>query len=88
MRSAVAPNYILPYQLQRQGHPGHGMGMRPVGNFQQVQQNQMLPRNTDQGFTCNGRNGVDPSAVSEGQTINPSLVSATRENQHGYVKVY
>jgi len=42
MRSGVAPNYIMPYHPQRHGHPGHGMGVRPAGNFQQVQQNQVF----------------------------------------------
>ncbi|XP_039690994.1 polyadenylate-binding protein 3 [Medicago truncatula] len=71
MQSGVAPNYIMPYHPQRHGHTGHRMP--PVGNFQQVQQNQVLPRNSDQGFRYNGRNSVDPSAVSEGQMIDPSI---------------
>lgn len=42
MRSGVAPNFIMPYHLQRQGHPGPRMVARRVGNFQPVQQNQVL----------------------------------------------
>lgn len=61
----------------------------------------MLPRNSDQGFRYNGRNSVDPSAVSEGQMIDPSiqnhgalsnnslpstLASVTLENQNRVCK--
>ncbi|XP_057732174.1 polyadenylate-binding protein 5-like [Arachis stenosperma] len=63
MRPGVAPNFVMPYHLQRQGQPGQRMGIRRGGNLQQVQQNQMLHRNSNQGFRYmgNGRNGMDPS---------------------------
>ncbi|KAL2324676.1 hypothetical protein Fmac_023734 [Flemingia macrophylla] len=66
MRPGVAPNFIMPYHLQRQGQPGQRTGVRRNGNIQQVQQNQMLHRNSNQGFRymSNGRNGMDPSLVS------------------------
>ncbi|XP_061345158.1 polyadenylate-binding protein 3-like isoform X1 [Gastrolobium bilobum] len=68
MRPGVAPNFIMPYHLQRQGQPGQRMGVRRNGNLQQVQQNQMLHRNSDHGFRymANGRNGMDPSVVPQG----------------------
>ncbi|KAK7315387.1 hypothetical protein VNO77_33933 [Canavalia gladiata] len=68
MRPGVAPNFIMPYHLQRQGQPGQRMGVRRVGNLQQAQQNQMLHRNSNQGFRYmgNGRNGMDPSVVPQG----------------------
>ncbi|KAL2334981.1 hypothetical protein Fmac_016194 [Flemingia macrophylla] len=64
MRPGVAPNFIMPYHLQRQGPPGQRMSTRRNGNFQQVQQNQMMYRNSNQGFRYmgNGRNGMDPYA--------------------------
>ncbi|KAJ1424956.1 RNA-binding domain superfamily [Sesbania bispinosa] len=68
MRPGVAPNFIMPYHLQRQGQPGQRMGVRRNGNLQPVQQNQMLHRNSNQGFRYmgNGRNGMDPSVVPQG----------------------
>ncbi|XP_075674476.1 polyadenylate-binding protein 3-like [Castanea sativa] len=69
MRPGVAPNYIMPYHLQRQGQSGHRMGGRRGGNFQQVpQQQQLLHRNSNQGFRYmgNSRNGVDASGVPQG----------------------
>ncbi|OIW12575.1 hypothetical protein TanjilG_04739 [Lupinus angustifolius] len=68
MRPGVAPNFIMPYQLQRQGQPGQRMGVRRGGNLQQVQQNQMLHGNSNQGFRymANGRNDIDPSVVPQG----------------------
>ncbi|GLT75170.1 hypothetical protein SLA2020_469140 [Shorea laevis] len=67
MRPGV-PNFIMPYNPQRQVHPGQRMGVRRGGNPQQMQQQQMLHRNTNQGFRypANGRNGMDPSMVSQG----------------------
>ncbi|MED6118242.1 hypothetical protein PIB30_000868 [Stylosanthes scabra] len=63
MRPGVAPNFVMPYHLQRQGQPGQRMGIRRGGNLQQVQQNPMMHRNSNQGFRYmgNGRNGMDPS---------------------------
>lgn len=66
MRPGVAPNFMMPYHLQRQGQHGQQRtGVRRGGNLQQAQQNQMLHRNSNQGFRymSNGRNGVDPSLV-------------------------
>ncbi|KAK7270996.1 hypothetical protein RJT34_26565 [Clitoria ternatea] len=67
MRPGVAPNFIVPYHLQRQG-PVQRMGARRIGNHQQVQQNQMLHRNSNQGFRYmgNNRSGMDPSVVTQG----------------------
>ncbi|KAK7391199.1 hypothetical protein VNO78_19611 [Psophocarpus tetragonolobus] len=64
IRPGVAPNFIMPYHLQRQGQSGQRTGVRRNGNLQPVQQNQMIHRN-NQGFRYmpNGRNGVDPSYV-------------------------
>ncbi|TKY46112.1 Polyadenylate-binding protein 3 [Spatholobus suberectus] len=68
MRPGVAPNFIMPYHLQRQGLTSQRMGARRVGNLQPVQQNQMLHRNSNQGFRYvgNSRNGMDPSVVPQG----------------------
>ncbi|XP_061365647.1 polyadenylate-binding protein 3-like isoform X2 [Gastrolobium bilobum] len=68
MRPGVAPNFIMPYHLQRQGQSGQRMNVRRVGNMQQVQQNHMLHRNSNQGYRYigNGRNGMDPSIVPQG----------------------
>ncbi|KAE9611375.1 hypothetical protein Lal_00011575 [Lupinus albus] len=68
MRPGVAPNFIMPYQLQRQGQPGQRMGVRRGGNLQQAQQNQMLHGNSNQGFRYmgSGRNDIDPSVVPQG----------------------
>ncbi|XP_054785821.1 polyadenylate-binding protein 3-like isoform X2 [Prosopis cineraria] len=68
MRPGVAPNFIMPYQLQRQVQPGQRMGVRRGGNFQHVHQNQMVHRNSNQGFRYMGntRNGMDSSVVPQG----------------------
>ncbi|KAI4346557.1 hypothetical protein L6164_007445 [Bauhinia variegata] len=69
MRPGVAPNFIMPYHLQRQGQPGQRMGVRRGGNLQQVQQNQMLHRNSNQGYNRymgNSRNGMDSSVIPQG----------------------
>lgn len=42
MRPGVAPNFVMPYQLQRQGQPGQRMGVRRNGNLQHVQPNQVI----------------------------------------------
>ncbi|XP_027366152.1 polyadenylate-binding protein 3 [Abrus precatorius] len=88
----VAPNFIMPYQLQRQAQPGQRMGFRRNGNLQQVQQNQMLHRNSNQGYRymATSRNGMDPSLVPQGlgapmmpMTFDGSGVAATsNDNQH------
>ncbi|XP_057974713.1 polyadenylate-binding protein 3 [Malania oleifera] len=68
IRPGVAPNFIMPYHLQRQGQPGQRMGVRRGGNAQQTQQQQLMNRNSNQGFRymANSRNGVDPSMVPQG----------------------
>lgn len=39
MRPGIAPNFMMPYHhLQRQGQPRQQMGVRRVGNLQQVPQ--------------------------------------------------
>ncbi|KAK4352480.1 hypothetical protein RND71_027998 [Anisodus tanguticus] len=50
----AGPNFLLPYQLQRQGQHGH-VGGRRGGSFQQQQQ-----WNSGR-FNPNGRNGMHPS---------------------------
>ncbi|KAF9687038.1 hypothetical protein SADUNF_Sadunf02G0052200 [Salix dunnii] len=64
IRADVGPNFVMPYQLQRQGQQGQRMGMRRGGN----QQQQLLHRNTNQGlrYVGNTRNSVDSSVVSHG----------------------
>ncbi|KAG6624170.1 polyadenylate-binding protein 3-like [Carya illinoinensis] len=68
MRPGIAPNFMMPYHLQRQGQPGQQMGVRRVGNLQQVQQQQLMHRNPHQGFRYVGssRTGVDASVVPQG----------------------
>ncbi|PIA47867.1 hypothetical protein AQUCO_01400454v1 [Aquilegia coerulea] len=70
IRPGVAPNFIVPYPIQRQGQPGQRMGARGGGTPQQMQQQQqMLNRNANQGFRYipNGRSGAaDPSLVPQG----------------------
>ncbi|XP_059453528.1 polyadenylate-binding protein 3 [Corylus avellana] len=63
MRPGVAPNYVVSYHLQRQGQPGQRMGVRRGGNLQQVPQQQLLQRNSNQGFRYmgNSRSGMDAS---------------------------
>ncbi|XVF39006.1 hypothetical protein PTKIN_Ptkin01aG0001200 [Pterospermum kingtungense] len=67
IRPGVTQNYIMPYNLQRQGQPGQRMGVRRAGNSQQIQQQQMLHRNTNQGlrYMGNVRDVVDPSTVPQ-----------------------
>lgn len=70
IRPGVAPNFIMPYHLQRQGQPGQRLGVRRGGNPQQMQQQQqqLLHRNSNQGFRymANSRNVMDPSMVPQG----------------------
>ncbi|GAB4861079.1 Polyadenylate-binding protein 5 [Ancistrocladus abbreviatus] len=69
MRPGVAPNFIMPYHLQRQGQLGHRFGVRRGGNTQQLQQQQQIAnRNSTQGFRYPGvaHNGMDPSVVPQG----------------------
>lgn len=68
IRPGVAPNFIMPYNLQRQGQAGQRMGMRRGGTPQQMPQQQLIQRNANQGFRYmqNARNGVDPSIVPQG----------------------
>ncbi|GAU26793.1 hypothetical protein TSUD_288980 [Trifolium subterraneum] len=87
--SSIATNFIMPYHHQRKSHPKHRMTGRRVGNFQHVQQNQLLPRNSNQRVRYNGRNGNDPSVVDPkglvGQMMVPPVVVAppTDNQLHG-----
>ncbi|KAF3618550.1 Polyadenylate-binding protein 3 [Capsicum annuum] len=55
IRPGVGPNFLLPYQLQRQGQHGR-VGGRRGGNSQQQQQQWNSSRSNP-----NGRNGMHPS---------------------------
>ncbi|XP_045809594.1 polyadenylate-binding protein 3-like [Trifolium pratense] len=90
MRPGVAPNFVMPYQLQRQGQNGQRIGARRNGNLQHVHQNQMMHRNSNQGFRymANNRNGMDPSGVPQGlagpmlpMTFDGSGVTTPIDNQ-------
>ncbi|XP_024033011.1 polyadenylate-binding protein 3 [Morus notabilis] len=72
IRPGVAPNFVMPYHLQRQGQPGQRMAARRGGNLQPLQQQQLHQRNSNQGvrYMQNGRNGMDPSLISHGR-LNP-----------------
>ncbi|KAJ1414872.1 polyadenylate-binding protein 3 [Sesbania bispinosa] len=76
MHSVVAPNFIMPYHLQRQGHPMQRMGYRRGGNCQHVHQNQMQQCNSNQWFRDNQQR---PGALSN--TLTSALASTTLENQ-------
>ncbi|XP_026391595.1 polyadenylate-binding protein 3-like [Papaver somniferum] len=68
MRPGVAPNFMMPYPLQRQGQPSPRMGARRAGNpQQQMQQHQLMQRNANSPgyrYISNGRN--EPSMVPQG----------------------
>ncbi|KAJ9146062.1 hypothetical protein P3X46_028377 [Hevea brasiliensis] len=68
VRPGVTPNFMMPYHLQRQGQPGQRMGVRRGGNPHQMQQQQLLHRNNNQGlrYMGNARNGIDSSSVPQG----------------------
>ncbi|OAY63029.1 polyadenylate-binding protein 3 isoform X2 [Ananas comosus] len=60
------PNYVMPYNVQRQGQAGQRIGARR--QQMQQQQQQLVQRNTNQGFRYmqSGRNGVDPTMQPQG----------------------
>ncbi|ONK59382.1 uncharacterized protein A4U43_C08F5860 [Asparagus officinalis] len=64
-RPGVAPNFMIPYDLQRHGQLGHRMGIRRSGVHQQPQ-----PRNANPGFRYlqNARNIVYSSMMPQGPT--------------------
>ncbi|KAI3996233.1 hypothetical protein MKX01_026701 [Papaver californicum] len=72
MRPGVAPNFMMPYPLQRQGQPGQRMGARRAGNpqqqmQQQQQQHQLMQRNANNHvyrYISSGRN--EPAMVPQG----------------------
>ncbi|XP_017697610.2 polyadenylate-binding protein 2-like [Phoenix dactylifera] len=69
IRPGVAPNFMMPYTLQRQGQPGQRVGARRGGMSQQMQQHQQLiQRSANQGFRYmqNAHNGVDPTMIPQG----------------------
>ncbi|KAG4195477.1 hypothetical protein ERO13_A06G112400v2 [Gossypium hirsutum] len=75
IRPGVTPNYIMPYNLQRQqGQPGQRMGVRRGGNSQQMLQQQVLHRNNNEGlgYMGNARDGVDQSTVTQ-SVVGPVL---------------
>ncbi|KAK7380564.1 hypothetical protein VNO78_33078 [Psophocarpus tetragonolobus] len=86
MRPAIAPNFIMPYHLQRQGAPGQRTGTRRVGNLPQVQQNQMR---SNQGFRYmgNGRLGLDsqvpvaPVPLPFDASVISAAAAASTDNQ-------
>ncbi|KAB1200097.1 Polyadenylate-binding protein 5 [Morella rubra] len=75
MRPGVAPNFLmpLPFHLQQQGQPQR-MGMRRGGNHQHVQQQQLMYRDSHQGFRYmgNSRNGANASVVPQG-AVGPAM---------------
>ncbi|KAA8537970.1 hypothetical protein F0562_027450 [Nyssa sinensis] len=73
IRPGVGPNFIMPFQLPRQGQHGQRMGVRRGGNFQQMQQ-QLMHGNSNPGFryVANARNGMDPSMVPQG-LVSPTM---------------
>ncbi|XAR48631.1 hypothetical protein NMG60_11031511 [Bertholletia excelsa] len=62
MRPGV-PNFMMPFQLQRQGQQRGGQ--RRGGNPQQMQQ-QLMHRNSNQNLRYVARNGMDGSVVPQG----------------------
>ncbi|XP_068651962.1 polyadenylate-binding protein 2 [Aristolochia californica] len=76
IRPGVPPNFIMPYHLQRQGQAGQRMGVRRGGTPQQMQQQQLVQRNANQGgfrYMQNARNGVDPSMVPPQGMMGPMM---------------
>ncbi|KAM7507952.1 hypothetical protein LguiA_018405 [Lonicera macranthoides] len=76
IRPGVAPNFIMPYQLQRPGQPGQRFGARRGANVQQMQQQQMMNRNSSQSFgryVANGRNSMDPSSMVPQALMGPMM---------------
>ncbi|KAI3465422.1 hypothetical protein Pfo_022085 [Paulownia fortunei] len=64
LQPGVPSNFVMPFQLQRQGQPGQRLGVRRGGNSQHQQQlnsNQGLSR-----YIASARNGVNPSMVPQG----------------------
>ncbi|GAU13282.1 hypothetical protein TSUD_42360, partial [Trifolium subterraneum] len=91
MQPGFAPNFVMPYQLQRQGQNGQRRGARRNGNLQHLHQNQMTHRNSNQGFryVAKNRNGRHSSGVPRGlagpmlpMTSDGSGVTAPIDNQH------
>ncbi|WJX14296.1 hypothetical protein P8452_04584 [Trifolium repens] len=91
MQPGFAPNFGVPYQLQRRGQKWQRKGAQRNGNLQHVHQNKMMHRNSHQGFRhkANNRNGMDSSGVPHGlagpmlpMTFDGSRVTAPIDNQH------
>ncbi|XP_023549690.1 polyadenylate-binding protein 3-like [Cucurbita pepo subsp. pepo] len=74
MRPSMGPNFIMPYQFQRQVQPGPRSGIRrggnsqPVHQQQQQQQQQLMLRGAGQGYRYmnNARNGLEPPVLPHG----------------------
>ncbi|XVE60872.1 hypothetical protein DITRI_Ditri05aG0161800 [Diplodiscus trichospermus] len=93
IRPGVTSNYVMPYNLQRQGQQGQRMGAHQGGNSQQMQQQEVAPHsspftwhmmmqgNTNQGFRyMNARDVVDPPTVPQSIVgpIMPLLIEVSR----------
>ncbi|WJX20534.1 hypothetical protein P8452_10078 [Trifolium repens] len=91
MQPGFAPNFVVPYQLQRQGRKWQRKGAQRNGNLQYAHQNKMMHRNSNHGFRhmANNRNGMDSSGVPHSLagpmlpiTFDGSGVTAPIDNQH------
>ncbi|XP_022992674.1 polyadenylate-binding protein 3-like [Cucurbita maxima] len=68
MRPSMGPNFIMPYQFQRQVQHGPRSGIRRGGNTQPVHQQQLMLRGAGQGYRYmnNARNGLEPLVLPQG----------------------
>ncbi|KAK2420748.1 polyadenylate-binding protein [Trifolium repens] len=73
--SDIAPNFIMPYHHQRQGHPRHRVTGRRVGNFEPMQQNQTPNRNIGRSERNRQVVPAPPPNELHGELSNKSLAS-------------
>ncbi|KGN46107.2 polyadenylate-binding protein 3 [Cucumis sativus] len=68
MRPGMGPNFLMPYQFQRQGQPGPRLGVRRGGNSQPLPQQQLPLRGYGQSFRYmnNARNGLETPVLPQG----------------------